>query len=779
MTPGATDRRDLWCLLLLLAIATIFFADVIFAGSNFYHRDLFIYHFPMKRIVRDAMLSGEFPFWNRSYSNGQPLAANPAYELFYPPQWLILVGSYPFGFALHIVFHVYAALIGMFLLLRAMTLGRAAATFGALSFGMGGFLLGSKTMLPTFFVWALAPIVGWSVLRVAAGFSPPAEAGGHTWSRVAVAALLAGMQLVIGEPMALMQVWLLIAVGTLSFAPRRPAVLAAIAILAVFVGAGQLIPAIDHARDSVRSRGIALEVVKQFSMPPARPLEIAVPHLFGVFDPFVGGYWGANAFDRNSPYLSSIYNGIAVAILVLAGFLVRARGAGTVAVLGVVSYVLAIGDRTPLLKVLYSAGIARGLRYPEKFAALGIVALTIFAATIADRLLGGDARIRRASLIAAGIVVAISAGLVIWSLSASSFLSFWQLPPDQVRLVSLARTEWLLGLAVSGAAAALLVALPHLQRRHWLLLAFTFVLLDLVLLANEIVTRMPKSFFSPPQVLSAFEHDRWAYAVMHRGSWFSYDTNTHQLRARFGPWFARNGLEPFTLAIWGFRSALELDFDETALLPTHDLLDTMMKLGDSGYRRWAESFAAISNVRYLIDYRPLDRVLAEHQPIANARIVRITHLASTGRYYFPHQIVEARTPDDVLAFMKRDGIRRPIAFVPFVAPHVSAARVLNVVESANRAAIDVDCVTTALLVATVTRHKYWSATIDGRTAPLVPVNIAYQGVLVPAGHHRIEMRYRNPLVIWSAAVSALTIVGCLAAIAIAPIRRRRRLRNGP
>ena len=59
MTPGATDRRDLWCLLLLLAIATIFFADVLFAGSNFYHRDLFIYHFPMKRIVRDAMLSGD------------------------------------------------------------------------------------------------------------------------------------------------------------------------------------------------------------------------------------------------------------------------------------------------------------------------------------------------------------------------------------------------------------------------------------------------------------------------------------------------------------------------------------------------------------------------------------------------------------------------------------------------------------------------------------------------------------------------------------------------
>ena len=769
MTTGATDRRDLWCILLLLAIATIFFSDVIFAGSNFYHRDLFIYHFPMKRIVRDAMLSGEFPFWNRAYSNGQPMAANPAYELFYPPQWLILAGSYPFGFALHIIFHVYAALVGTFLLLRAMTLGRAAATFGSLSFGMGGLLLGSMTMLPTFFVWALAPIVGWSVLRALRDSSA---------SRVAVAALLAGMQLAISEPMALVQVWLLIAAGTLFFAPRRAGVVAVTAILAVFVGAAALIPAVDHARDSVRSRGLAYEVVKQFSMPPARPLEIAVPHLFGVFDPFVGGYWGANAFDRNAPYLYSIYNGIAVAILLLAGFLARARGAGLVAALGVVSYVLAIGDRTPLLHALYSAGIARGIRYPEKFAALAIVAVTIFAATVADRLLTGDARIRRAALIAAGIVVAISAGLFVWSLAPSSFLSFWQLPLNQARLASLARTEWLIGLAFSAAAAALLVALPHVQQRHWLLLAFTVVLLDIVLLANEVVTRMPKSFFSPPDVLSAFEHDRAAYAVMHRGSWSSYDANIHQLRARFGPWFARNGLEPFTLAGWGFRGALELDFDETALLPTHDLLDTMMKLGNAGYPRWAESFAAISNVRYLIDYRPLDRVVAEHQPMANARIVRLTHLASTGRYYFPQQIVEAHSPDDVLALMKSDGIRRPIAFVSFAAPNVAAARVLTVVERANNASIDVECANAALLVATVTRHKYWRAMIDGHTAPLVPVNIAYQGVLVPAGRHRVEMRYRNPLVIWSAILSASTIVGCFAAIAIAPIRRRRRLQNG-
>jgi hypothetical protein len=88
-------------------------------------------------------------------------------------------------------------------------------------------------------------------------------------------------------------------------------------------------------------------------------------------------------------------------------------------------------------------------------------------------------------------------------------------------------------------------------------------------------------------------------------------------------------------------------------------------------------------------------------------------------------------------------------------------RVLGVVERANIATIDIECTNTALLIATVTRHKYWRATIDGRPAQLVPVNLAYQGVLVPAGKHRIEMRYRNPVVMWSGIVSALTTRGVL------------------
>ena len=39
--------------LLLVAVPTALFADVLLLGTNFYIRDLYRYHFPMKSAVRE------------------------------------------------------------------------------------------------------------------------------------------------------------------------------------------------------------------------------------------------------------------------------------------------------------------------------------------------------------------------------------------------------------------------------------------------------------------------------------------------------------------------------------------------------------------------------------------------------------------------------------------------------------------------------------------------------------------------------------------------------
>jgi hypothetical protein len=216
-------------------------------------------------------------------------------------------------------------------------------------------------------------------------------------------------------------------------------------------------------------------------------------------------------------------------------------------------------------------------------------------------------------------------------------------------------------------------------------------------------------------------------------------------------WLTRNALRHYSAGAWGFRGALDIDIDETDLLPTHDLLDAMRDLGRSGYAHWSEPYALLSNVRYVIDYRD---GAAVDDPI------RITRIANQGRYWFARQL-------------SRNLVRTGSAIVraPFVP---AAARITGSSETASSATLDVDAAGTAFLVITITRHKYWRAAIDGRDAPLVPANIAYQGLVVPAGRHRIELRYRNPLIGWSAGVSGIT----LALAVIAPIRRRRRLRNG-
>jgi uncharacterized membrane protein YfhO len=45
--------------------------------------------------------------------------------------------------------------------------------------------------------------------------------------------------------------------------------------------------------------------------------------------------------------------------------------------------------------------------------------------------------------------------------------------------------------------------------------------------------------------------------------------------------------------------------------------------------------------------------------------------------------------------------------------------------------------------------------LDDDEVPVRKVNLAYQGVEVPAGKHRIRIRYRNPVVIVGLSVSLM------------------------
>jgi hypothetical protein len=746
---SAVRRRDLWCSLALLVLVALFFSDVLASGANFYFRDLYRYHFPMKAVVRATIEAGDMPWWNRFISAGQPMAANPAYEIFYPPQWLIFVGAFPFGFALHIVAHIALAAIGMFALLRRISLHVEAALFGALSFGLGAYMLSSTTNLPMMFVWCWTPCVAASLLRWLH------EKSARTFALVAIAA---GIQALVGEPVALLESWALLAVAAYLHernVGRSVARIAALAVAAFLIAAVQLIPMVDHARDSARARGFAFATVVDYSTTPARMAELFDPDAVLRLGGMTQNTPPARSNDAPKPgvpaprtrYIPSLYCGLPIVLFALAGWLARLRGGLIAAVIFACSLLLAVGDRTPLFRWAYAIGV-RSIRYPEKFIAAGLFALIVFAACAAARFLDGDALVRRAAMVAAFVMVPATALLALIARhDHNSSAPAWS-------AVALAAV-WLLFILLRATA----------ERRKatliWNMLALLLLVGDLALRARAAAPRAPAALFDEPEIVAAFDADRPAYSIFDRRSW--------QLSIESAKWAAvpslsiqRNSLLPFQPNAFGLRGALEFDYDETDLLPTHDLIDAMKAYGARGVRNWSDPFMSMANVRYVIDDANFDATMkAAHGDPARALPIRVRRLDNPPpRYYFARRLVQMRTPAELVSELLRDSQTYGNAYVP-IAPFATApARVLALRETSSTADLDVACDGPAFLVMTVTRHKYWSATIDGAAAPIVPANLAFQGVIVPAGAHHVAMRYRNPLVLAGGAMSLLSLAAC-------------------
>ncbi|MCC6839920.1 MAG: hypothetical protein IT230_07155 [Flavobacteriales bacterium] len=53
----------------------------------------------------------------------------------------------------------------------------------------------------------------------------------------------------------------------------------------------------------------------------------------------------------------------------------------------------------------------------------------------------------------------------------------------------------------------------------------------------------------------------------------------------------------------------------------------------------------------------------------------------------------------------------------------------------------------------------WTATVDGRPAPIIRANIACMGTVLPAGNHVLAFRYQKPIAPWLLAISLLTFLG--------------------
>jgi hypothetical protein len=778
-----SDRRraDFIAVLTLTALATLWFGDVLVGVNNVYMRDLTRYYYPTKQILREIVRGGEFPYWNRYYSAGQPIAANPEHEVFYPLTWLILLPSYDFGYRLHILIHIYIGVLGMYAMLRSMDLSPPSAWFGAVAFGLGGLYLSYVNLLPIMFCVAWLPLTCLFVRRFLLQ---------RTLRNFGLAALFLGMQFLVGEPTTVMQTGLLLGMYALYRGwydvPRvskmltRVGWIALISTAGLLIGAAQILPALDHVHDSARSRPFEFDLVSAWSMPWSKLGELIFPNILGhISIGRVMYYWGGGLYPgMGSPFVFSIYVGLATAALVIAGVFVRPRGGRFVLVICIVSALFALGGHTPLLKWLYNAHIATSIRYPEKFALMGIFAMIIFAAQMLDRMLDGDDAVRDGAIgfaLAATTVAAIIAILALATpLHERYFMKVWVMTAGAVtkKQVWLSEVDWIVAAVRGIVLLALLFTIRKLDRRIWLAIAGVYFGADLAYVTYELNPRMPRRFFQPPPVAATFPKNRADFRTFHDADWYGNEKPAvfYFSTADAVYWVVRNGLFPMTPAGAGLRTVLERDYDKTLLLSTMDLSDVIWDVKRSGRPDWYRPFMAMSNAWYRAVYRNFDDEKKRNRgDFKNSLPIRFEEGPHFPRYYFANQVVTIKDRADLAKKLSSSIYSDATAFImqPGFVP--GSGMVRRAVESANRAELDVESNGQGFLVMSVTPHKYWRITVDGAAVPAVITNIAYQGLILPPGRHKIVMIYRNELVLIGLGVS-LTTIALMLLLAFLPRR---------
>lgn len=756
-------RDDLIVVATLVALLTLLFADVIFFGRCFYRADLTAYEYPLKRILHLLVAQGHSPYWNPYYSGGQPLAANPAWELFYPPQWLIFFPDFNLAYRLHIVLHFYLAALGMYWLLRSLDLRPLAAIAGAFAFALGGPLMSQTMRLPFLFSMSWIPLI---LLFARRFYLRPNRRD------FALTALLTTMQVLIGEPTTFAQTSILVAAYGLYRAAgederirqslRNVCWALLIALTALVAGSVQMIPGLDFVRDTVRKQNLSFAAVSSWSMPWYRPLEMIYPAVFRYIRASDGDEQITRLYsDRDEPFIADLYTGCLFGGLLLLTPFVKRRGRPLVLALVGGSLLVAAGSHTPLLRLLYDSGIFRSIRYPEKFFLIAIVTAILWGSVLLNDLLDGDRELRRA-LVRITVVLMIIGAIMAITLPLPPPSAADVRAPIEPRLFDFTqpRYYWVLNLLRGSIMLALFAprkVKDSAARRAALMI---FLTADLLYLHPRLAPRMPASFFDEPRVVTSisatspaapvrvFHEADWQWILRDPAAekWFA-DPHTYW-------WMFRNGAFPRNLSGWGVETVLDHDIDETTLTNSAAFMHAAVRLhkllpGSD----WREPILAMSNAGYVTAFNPLPsdptRLRAQPHDISPIHFVPVE---PTPRYYFASRILSAANEDEFVSRITA-GWTRGTAIVPFTSFAPAGGVVESHREQPGHIQLRVRTSGESFLVISVTAHRYWKALVDGQPAELVPANLAYQGLRLSAGNHDISLTYRNPLIVPAAAIS--------------------------
>lgn len=743
-----------------LALLTLgmFFEPLVMPGAQVLgtpQGDLAYQFLPWRDFGFSELAKGDFPLWNPHIFAGAPFFGGMQSALLYPPNWLFLV--LPLAVATNWSIALNVWLLGTFTHLWALRRGlhpfAAFVAAALLMFGAPHFLHVYAGHLTSLATMAWVPLLFLAIDEWLATRRP-------AWCLVGMLAV--AMQILAGHPQ-YVYFTALVAGGysLLRLAePQRGRLAAAAGLLSLHAGgallaAVQLMAGVQATTETIRDAAVPFEFAASFSFPPENLVTLLAPAFFG--DHSMHPYWGRW-------YLWEACAFIGVTGLALAAYgMVAARTAGKKVLLVMVAatVLLALGDHTPLFRLLYDwLPLFDKFRGAGKFLFLTALFLVLFAACGLDRILRERAVPKRAIGIAGAAVVALFAGalavrMLDWGAVAKALLATGQTYTHPGRysdaeLVSASQNFASLGLVVAGLTLALAAVLAVWTRREHRAI---FLLGALAVAEIFAFARLHRPTFDSRQiVIPELQH----FLASNPG-----DFRILNLR------FSNSAISMRAFDAWGYDPGVTRRYAEFV---------TWSEGGDPGTATQYVPFRHFHPLLSMLRVRYLVVIEGEVMRIIPSGAAPLPRLQLVGSYQVhPEPAAVLRAMGEPTFDPRKEVIlERPPHPVPAIGYGEGRARVIR--EGSDFIEIIADVAQPSMLLVTDAWASGWRATaLEGSSQhsyEVMPANYALRAVALGAGKHRLRLEYAPPAIRIGAIASAVAWLSWIAA-ALLMWRRRR------
>lgn len=799
VTPGAPRFAAAWAALLyaLCTLALMYPA----LGGAFLVSPLsdqysgFAYREFAASVLRHT---GSFPLWNPYILGGLPYVAAMHGDIFYPTFLLRMVmpadAAMTWGFGIHL----FLAGMFMYLFLRAWGFGFYPALAGGVGYMMSGIVasLVSPGHDGKLYVSALTPFILWTILR--------GMRDGKIWAWGALA--IATGLCVLSPHLQLTYYTGLLAAGFILWlafrkgegalerrvAIRRLAFAAVAALVGLLIGSIQFLPFFEYLPFAARGTAKGYEYATSYSMPPEELINVYLPQFSGIRN----AYWGRNPLKFHSEYLG-------VAILVLAGAGLGSRLRRSFVrfwlIAAGIALLVAFGGHTPFYRLWYELPMMKVVRAPGMIFYIVALATAAVAAVGVERLFARE--IGRRYLIGWGIaalVIAVLASVGFFEalggmLGPLPFNHDAALPANAGAIIAGAWRSALFVALILGAIWALMSGRLSMTAAGW-----AFAIIAAVDLWS--VERL-YFVFSPPaaQLYAANPAIEYLQHLPEPARAISYPLNPGDPAAE------DPSLSGDALMIHRVRATTGHQGNE---LQRWVDLAGVKSPGVDLQRVLDPRFRRLTNTKYLYTNVQLPPRIPELPNVTFTRRVgpvppAVGGTAGSSVYLYELNgdappawvapVIVKATPEQILPTVldarfdpRRAAIFDSSAAVPAVhidtLPAASTVGVKITRYEPGHIALTLDqpAPKGSALIVSENYYPGWSATVDGKPAPIGRADYTLIGVALPEGGRQVELSFRSPtyergkvLTLLALGVSALVIVAGIA------LDARGRSRPGP